>query len=101
MAACSEPRVWQTGGTQRRHVTVEIDGSLVKAARSVAERAGVPEDEPYERALREVLARDFGQLHRRGRRSPGCHRRELTDEEAMDLAARELPAVRAERREAS
>jgi hypothetical protein len=43
----------------RRAVTVEVDERLFDAARTVAERTGIPADELYERALREVLARDF------------------------------------------
>jgi hypothetical protein len=38
----------------RRQPTVEIDENLIEAARAVALRSGVPEEEIYERALREV-----------------------------------------------
>lgn len=101
MAACSGPRLWQTGGVQRRPVTVELDGNLVEAARSVAERSGVPEAELYERALREVLARDFGELMDEVAAFQAAKRVRLTDEEVMHLAVSELRAMRAERRNAS
>jgi hypothetical protein len=45
-----------------RQPTVEIDESLIEAARAVARRTGVSEGGIYERALREVLSRDFGDL---------------------------------------
>lgn len=46
----------------RRALTVEVDEKPLTAARAVAERAGVPADELYERALRDVLDRDFAGL---------------------------------------
>lgn len=52
----------------RRQPTVEIDESLIDAARTVARRSGVSEEELYERALRDVLARDFTALMERS----GC-----------------------------
>lgn len=85
----------------RRPVTVELDGSLVEAARSVAQRSGVPEEELYERALREVLARDFGELMDDVVAFQTAKGVSLTDEQAMDLAVSELRALRAERPRAS
>lgn len=84
----------------RSPVTVELDGNLVEAARSVAQRSGVPEAELYERALRVVLARDFGELMDEIAAFQGTKGVSLTDEEAMDLAVSELRAMRAERRRA-
>ena len=53
---------WQTEGMARRRVTLELDGDLLDAARAAAARLGVPEEELFERTLREVLARDFDRL---------------------------------------
>ena len=85
----------------RRPVTIELNGNLVEAARSVAQRSGVPEDELYERALREVLTRDFGELMDEVAAFQAAKGVSLTDEEAMDLAVSELQAMRAERHSAS
>jgi len=41
---------------------MEPDESLIEVVRAVANRSGVLEAELYERALREVLARDFAEL---------------------------------------
>lgn len=101
MTACSGPPAWQTGAVQRRPVTIELDGNLVEAARSVAQRSGVPEDELYERVLREVLAREFGEFMDEVAAFQAANDVSLTDEEAMDMAVSELQAMRAERRNAS
>lgn len=85
----------------RRSVTVELDGNLIEAARSVAQRSGLPENELYERALREVLARDFAELMDELGALQTAKGVSLTDEQAMDLATSELRAMRSERRRAS
>lgn len=81
----------------RRVLTVEVDEKLLAAARAVAERAGVPVDELYARALRDLLARDFAQLLQdiaadQVERGVG-----LSEEEGLALAHEELRAARAER----
>jgi hypothetical protein len=82
-------------------VTIELDGNLVEAARSVAERSGVAEGALYERALREVLVRDFAALMDEIDRYQADEDLTLSDDEALELATAELKAMRAERRNAS
>lgn len=84
-----------------RALTVEVDEKLLAAARAVAERAGVPADELYERALRDVLARDFAELLEGIAADQAERGVALSDEEGLALAYEELRAVRAERRDAS
>jgi hypothetical protein len=85
----------------RRPVTIEVDEKLLAAARVVAERTGVAPEELYERALREVLARDLDELT--GELAADQRRRGVTvsDDEGLKLAYEELRAARAERRNAS
>lgn len=85
----------------RRALTVEVDEKLLAAARAVAERAGVPADELYERALRDVLARDFADLMGDIAADQAERGVTLSEEEGLTLAYEELRAVRAERRNAS
>ncbi len=85
----------------RRRVTIELDGNLVEAARSVAKRSGVAEGALYERALREVLVRDFAALMDDIDRYQADAGLTLTDDEALELATAELKGMRAERRNAS
>jgi predicted transcriptional regulator len=85
----------------RRPVTVELDANLVEAAHLIAERAGVAEFELYERALRDVLVRDYGELMDEIRKYQSAKGRTLTDDEAMEIAISELEAMRTERRNAS
>jgi len=85
----------------RRQVTVELEGNLVDATREVAQRVGVPEGELYERALREVLARDFGALMDGIAADQAARGVALSEDEALTLATEELRALRAERRNAS
>lgn len=85
----------------RRAVTVEVDERLFDAARTVAERTGVPADELYERALREVLARDFAELMADIAADQAARGMALTEDEGVALAYEELRAARAERRNAS
>lgn len=85
----------------RRALTVEVDEKLLAAARAVAERAGVPADELYERAFREVLARDFADLLRDIAADQAESGVTLTEGDGLALAYDELRAVRAERRNAS
>ena len=85
----------------RRQVTVELDGNLVDATREVAQRVGVPEGELYERALREVLARDFGALMDGIAADLSARGVALSEDEALTLATEELRALRAERRNTS
>jgi hypothetical protein len=100
-AATSGLYAWQNGGVVRRRVSLEVEDNLAEAARLVAERAGVPEDELYERALREVLVRDFRELMDEVAAFQAAAGLELSDQDALDLATGELEAVRAERRNAS
>ena len=85
----------------RRELTVEVDEKLLAAASAVAERAGVPADELYERALRDVLARDFADLLKDIAAEQAANGAEVSDEEGLTLAYEELRAVRADRRNAS
>jgi hypothetical protein len=85
----------------RPQVTVELDGNLVDATREVAQRVGVPEGELYERALREVLARDFATLMDGIAADQAARGVALSEDEALALATEELRALRAERRNAS
>jgi hypothetical protein len=85
----------------RRALTVEVDEKLLAAARAVAERAGVPADELYERALRDVLARDFADLLQDIAADQAERGVTVTEEEGRAMAYDELQAVRAERRNAS
>jgi len=85
----------------RRRVTIELDGNLVEAARSVAERSGVAEGDLYERALREVLVRDFAALMDEIDQYPADEGLILSDDEAQELTTAEPKAMRAERRNAS
>jgi hypothetical protein len=85
----------------RRPVTIEVDEKLLAAVRAVAERTGVPTEELYERALREVLVRDLDELT--GEIAADQRRRGVSvgDDEALALAYEELRASRDERRNAS
>jgi hypothetical protein len=85
----------------RHPVTVELDGNLVDATREVAQRVGVPEGELYERALREVLARDFGALMDGIAANQAARGIAISEDEALALATEELWALRAEGRSAS
>ncbi|MGC1511384.1 MAG: hypothetical protein WA797_00500 [Acidimicrobiales bacterium] len=85
----------------RRALTVEVDEKLLTAARAVAERAGVPADELYERALRDVLARDFAGLLQNIATDQEERDVTATEDEGLTLAYDELRAVRSERRNAS
>lgn len=84
----------------RRMVTMEVDEKLLAAARAVAERSGVPADELYERALRDVLARDFAELMRDITTDQAGRGVTLSDDDGVALAYEELRAARAERRNA-
>ena len=92
---------WQTEGMARRRVTLKLDGDLLDAARAAAARLGVPEEELFERTLREVLARDFDRLTDEITAYQTAHGIALSDDEAMTLANEEVRAVRTERRDAS
>ena len=85
----------------RRQPTVEIDESLIEAAWSVALRSGVPEQELYERALRDVLVRDFATLMDEIAEYQAANGISIRDDEALALAADEVRAARDERRNAS
>jgi hypothetical protein len=85
----------------RRALTVEVDEKLLAAARAVAERAGVPADELYERALRDVLARDFADLLEEIAADQANSGVTVSDDEGLALAYHELRAARVERRNAS
>lgn len=92
---------WHNGYMVRRQPTVEIDEKLIEAARAVARRSGVPEEELYERALRDVLVRDFDALMDEIAKRQAATGVSLTDDEAMALAVEEVRAARNERRSAS
>ncbi len=98
---CDRPPVWQDVSVTRRPVTVELDPNLVEAARLIAERAGVAEFELYERALRDVLVRDYKQLMDQIGQYQSARGLTVSDDDAMEIATSELKAMRAERRNAS
>lgn len=85
----------------RRALTVEVDERLLDATRAVAERTGVPTDELYERALREVLARDFAELMKDIAAEQAARGVTLTEDAGLALAYEELRAARVERSDAS
>jgi len=85
----------------RRQPTVDIDESLIEAARFVALRSGVPEQELYERALRDVLVRDFAALMDEIAEYQAANGVSIGDAESLALAVDEVRAERDERRNAS
>ena len=92
---------WHNGRMARRQPTVELDESLIEAARVVACRSGVPEEELYERALRDVLARDFAALMDEIAEYQAASGVTIREDEALALATDEVRAVRNERRSTS
>ncbi len=92
---------WHNVHMARRQPTVEIDESLIDAARVVARRSGVSEEELYERALRDVLARDFTALMDEIAEYQAANGATIGDDEALTLATDEVRAARNERRTAS
>lgn len=95
------PGAGTLGGMARRAVTVEVDEKLLAAARAVTERTGVPVDELYERALRDVLARDFAELMKALIADQAERGVTLSDHAGLALAYEELRAARAGRHNAS
>ena len=85
----------------RRAVTMEVDEKLLAAAQAVADRTGVPADELYERALRDVLARDFAELMRDIAADQAERGVRMSDDDGVALAYEELRVARSERRNAS
>jgi hypothetical protein len=85
----------------RRQPSVEIDERLIEAARAVAKRSGVPDEELYERAARDVLVRDFAELMDEIAEFRATSGVALSDEEATALAVEEVRATRQQRRNAS
>jgi len=85
----------------RRQPSVEIDESLIEAARAVVRRSGVPEEEIYERALREVLLRDFTALMDEISDYQAANGVSIGEDEALALATEEVRAARRERRSSS
>lgn len=80
---------------------MELDGDLLDAAKAAAARLGIPEDELFERTLREVLARDFDRLTEEIAAFQTAHGSVLSDDDAMALADEEVRALRTERGDAS
>jgi predicted methyltransferase len=85
----------------RRALTVDVDEKLLAAANAVAERTGVPIAELYDRALRNVLARDFAELMRDLAARQADSGDTLSDTEGLAVAHEELRATRADHRNAS
>jgi hypothetical protein len=85
----------------RRSLTVEVDEKLLAAARAVADRSGIPADELYERALRDVLARDFADLMSDIAADQAERDVAVVEDAGLALAYEELQATRAERRHTS
>lgn len=92
---------WHNVCMARRQPTVEIDERLIEAARAVARRSGVSEEELYERALREVLVRDFDALMDKIEEHQTATGVSLSEDDAMALAVEEVRAARDERQSAS
>jgi len=80
---------------------MEVDEKLLAAAQAVADRAAAPADELYERALRDVLARDFAELMRDIAADQAEHGVTMSDDDGVALAYEELRAARSGRRNAS
>ena len=99
--AAARRRCWHTGLMARRAVTMEVDEKLLAAAQAVADRAAAPADELYERALRDVLARDFAELMRDIAADQAEHGVTMSDDDGVALAYEELRAARSGRRNAS
>lgn len=85
----------------RRQPTVELEEGLIEAARAVAQRSGVSEEELYERALRGVLARDFSALMDEIAGYQATSGATIAEDEALAVAVAEVRAVRDDRRAAS
>src|SRR3954452_1232015 len=81
----------------RRPVTIDVDEKLLDAARAVAQRTGVLTEELYERALREVLARDLDELTEEIAAGQGRRGAALGDDAGLKLVYEELRSARAER----
>lgn len=92
---------WHTWLMARRSLTVEVDEKLLAAAEKVADRTGVSTGELYERALRDVLARDFGELMDDIAAEQAERGVTLSEDARVTLAYEELRASRAGRRSAS
>lgn len=88
-------------GVARRALTVEVDEKLIAAARAVTERTGTPVNELYERALRDVLVRDFAALMDEVAADQATRGQTIGEEAALVLAYDELRAARVERRNVS
>ena len=85
----------------RRPVTLDVDEKLLVAAEAVAERSGVPVGQLYDRAFREVLARDFADLMKELAATQAGSGETLDDDQGVALAYEELRAARARRRNVS
>jgi hypothetical protein len=85
----------------RRALTVEVDEKLLAAANEVAKRTGVPVGDLYDRALRDVLARDFAELMKELAVAQAESGEIVGDDEGLALAYDELRGARADRRDAS
>lgn len=77
-------------GGNKRKTTVYLDEGLLRAAKIQAAREGKKDYEVFEEALRSYLG--LGVVERAWERSP------LDEQEALDLAYRELRASRRARR---
>ncbi|MBA2374763.1 MAG: ribbon-helix-helix protein, CopG family [Actinomycetota bacterium] len=82
---------------EREKITIEIEESLLRSAREMAERGGKSEDEIFEEALEAYVGFDFlDRIHERLEREGLA----LSEEESLKLAYEELHAMRAERDDA-
>ncbi len=70
---------------------------MIEAVRAIVHRSRVPEDKLYERALRGVLARDFGALMDEIAEHQGASGATIGSEDALQLAVGEVRATRDER----
>lgn len=82
---------------KREKTTIEIEESLLRSARAVAERGGKSEGEIFEEALTAYLGFDIlDRVHERLEREGLA----LSDSSSLKLAYEELHAMRAEQRDA-
>lgn len=79
------------GRDARRPVIVELGGEPAEAVRTVTRRAGVPQAQLYEEALRDLLTRELAKLMHDLAECQTVNNADLTEEEAMELAAVRAP----------
>jgi hypothetical protein len=82
----------------RRRLSIELDENLIEVVRAVADRSTVTETELYERALRDVLVRDFAELMVEIDEYQTASGTKIDADDGQQLAVDEVRATRVERR---